>query len=272
MNSKSAFALALSALVGGVAIGYGLHPSGNGTPPETETAAKPRQSVLADESEVARLQRRLRDLERQLARHAQQATQTADAPERAETPARATNAPPQPARHGPPTAADMRARMAELRKNDPQRYAQITNRFAQMRQRNLNRVQNQLDLLESVDRSRLTKAEQDVHDQYQEAVARREELRELLNPQNEDITEEQRREAFRELRDLDQQTQRLAESERNTLLTQAARDMGITGTEAAEFAETVSAIYEATQTRGGPGGPPRERGDRPQGTTGDRPR
>ncbi len=272
MNSKSAFALALSALVGGVAIGYGLHPSGNGTPPETETAAKPRKSVLADESEVARLQRRLRDLERSLARHAQQATQTADAPERAGTPERATNATPPPARHGPPTAADMRARMAELRKNDPQRYAQITNRFAQMRQRNLNRVQNQLDLLESVDRSRLTKAEQDVHDQYQEAVARREELRELLNPQNEDITEEQRREAFRELRDLDQQTQRLAESERNTLLTQAARDMGITGTEAAEFAETVSAIYEATQTRGGPGGPPRERGDRPQGAAGDRPR
>lgn len=263
MNNKLTFALALSALVCGIAIGYGLHPSGSGTPTETKTPLKPRKSGLADESEVARLQRRLRDLERQLAQRRPPTAPTAAAPERAETATGTTNATPQPVRRGPPTAADMRARMEEMRKNDPQRYTQMTNRFAQMRQRNLSRVQNQLDLLESVDRSRLTKAEQDVHDQYQEAVARREELREMLNPQNEGITEEQRREAFRELRDLDRQTQRLAESERNTLLTQAARDLGVTGTEAAEFAETVSAIYEATQTRGGPGGP-RHHGDRPQ--------
>lgn len=100
-----------------------------------------------------------------------------------------------------------------------------------------------------------------MHDQYQEAVSRREELREMLNPQNEDIPEEQRRELFNEMRELDRLTMELAESERNTLLMQAARDLGATGQEASDFIETISAIYEATQVRGGPrpprGGPPR---------------
>ena len=83
----------------------------------------------------------------------------------------------------------------------------------------------------------------------------------MLNPQNEEITEEQRRELFNEMRELDRLTMELAESERNTLLMQAAKDLGATGQEASDFIETISAIYEATQVRGGPrpprGGPPR---------------
>lgn len=260
MNSKSVFAISLTALICGSAIGYYLRPSGESPNVKTEVASKPKRSTKADDADILLLQRRIRELERQLAKREPQTQQTAPEMEKPAD-ATTTNATTRAERRGPPTAAEMRARMEEMRKNDPQRYAQMTNHFARMRQRNLNRVQNQLDILGSVDRSRLTKAEQDIHDQYQEAVARREELREMINPQNEDVTEEQRREVFRELRELDQLTQRLAESERNTLLTQTVRDMGVKESEAGEFVETISAIYEATQTHMGPGGP----GPRPGG-------
>lgn len=264
MNSKSVFAISVAALICGGTIGYYIRPSGESPNVEAEAVSKPKKSTKADDADILLLRRRIRELERQLAKREPQAPQTAQETEREPVDAITTNATPRAERRGPPTAAEMRARMEEMRKNDPQRYTQMTNRFARMRQRNLNRVQNQLDILGSVDRSRLTKAEQDIHDQYQEAVARREELREMINPQNEDVTEEQRREVFRELRELDRLTQRLAESERNTLLTQTVRDMGIKESEAGEFVEAISAIYEATQTHMGPGG----HGPRPGGPGG----
>ncbi len=264
MNSKSVFAISVAALICGGAIGYHLRPSGESPNVETDVASKPKRSTKANDADIPLLKRRIRELERQLAKREPQTQWIAPETEREPSAVTTTNATTRAERRGPPTAAEMRARMEEMRKNDPQRYAQMTNRFARMRQRNLNRVQNQLDILGSVDRSRLTKAEQDIHDQYQEAVARREELRELINPQNEDVSEEQRREVFRELRELDRLTQRLAESERNTLLTQTVRDMGIKESEASEFVETISAIYEATQTHMGPGG----RGPRPGGPGG----
>lgn len=125
-----------------------------------------------------------------------------------------------------------------------------------MRAGRLLRTQNQLDILGSVDRTRLTAAERDVHDQYQEAVARREELREMLAPDNADVTEEQRHELFKEMRDLDRTTRELANAERQTLLTRTAQDLGIAESDAKDFVETMSAIYEATQSHGGPGGSP----------------
>lgn len=265
MKGRSVLAMSAAALMCGVAIGYHLRTSGDGRADMTEEAVTmPKRSSKANDAEVPLLKRRIRELERQLANRGPQTPPSEQKP--ATEPPAATNAAPRAERRGPPTAAEMRARMEELRKNDPKRYTQMTNRFARMRMRDLHRTQNQLNILECVDRSRLSKAEQDIHDQYQEAVAKREELRELINPENEDVTEEQRREAFRELRELDQLTRKLAESERNTLLTQTVRDMGVTESEAGEFVETISAIYEATQTRGGPpGGGPGGPGGPPPG-------
>lgn len=220
----------------------------------------PKQKSAIRNADVSALRNRIKELERQLSKR-DTALQATKAPDPATPAADAVPSTRTDERRGPPTAADMRARMEAIRKNDPQRYTQMTNRFARMNSWNRTRALNQLSILGRVDLSRLSGAEREVHDRYQEAVVRREELREMLNPQNEDITEEQRRELFREIRELDDSASKLAESERHTLLTQTVRDLGASESEANEFVEIISAIYEATQVRGGPGGfgrrPPR---------------
>ena len=252
--------IAAVAFACGLAIGYVIcsKPHEGQETEYTEQTVPKRKSAIRN-ADVNALRNRIKELEKQLSER-NAALQANKEPDKATQTAKVTPPAQAEERRGPPTAADMRARMEEIRKNDPQRYAQMTNRFARMNSRNRTRALNQLNILDSVDTSRLSSTEREVHDQYQEAVARREELREMLNPQNEDVSEEQRRELFKEMRELDELTRKLAESERTTLLTQTVRDLGASESEAGEFVETISAIYEATQVRG-PGGfrgrPPR---------------
>ncbi len=81
----------------------------------------------------------------------------------------------------------------------------------------------------------------------------------MLNPQNEDMTEEQRKSTFEELRKLEHQMHQLETRERNTLLTKTARSFGLSSANAKEMTEAVKAIYQATgddrPRHGGPGGP-----------------
>lgn len=255
-NKKILLVCACAAFALGGVIGYWLRPGTTVPTAPAETASRPAKPKTSGETaEMQRMRARIRELERKLARQKETAptvvaeTPPADKPATAQPPD--DDRPPRP-----PTAAEMRARMEALRTRDPQRYAQMTNRHARMRAGRLLRTQNQLDILGSVDRTRLTAAERDIHDRYQEAVARREELREMLAPDNTDVTEEQRHELFKEIRDLDRTTRELANAERQTLLTRTAQDLGIAESDAKDFVETMSAIYEATQSHGGPGGSP----------------
>ena len=81
----------------------------------------------------------------------------------------------------------------------------------------------------------------------------------MLNPQNEEVTEEQRKKTFEELHKLEQQMQQLETRERNTLLTKTARSFGLSSANAKEMTESIKAIYQATggegHRHGGPGGP-----------------
>lgn len=210
----------------------------------------------SDDAALNRLRKRIEDLERQLA-------EARAKPANVDPTTNTTNPPPSFARgerRGPPTAEDMRARMEEIRQNDPERYTQMTNRFAQMRTRRLQHTQNRLELLASVDVSRLSKKQRAVHEQYQDLITRQEELRELLNPQNETVTEEQRRTAMEEMRELHHKMHDLSQSERDTLLSHTATSFGLQGDDAGELVETVKAVFLATENHGrhwfgGPGGP-----------------
>jgi hypothetical protein len=159
-----------------------------------------------------------------------------------------------------PTAAEMRANMEELREKDPAKYAQMTNNFARWQEHRLQRTNDRLNILASVDTSRLNAKERQIHAALQDAIVKREELRQMVNPQNEDVTEEQRRATFEELRKLDQTMRQLETSERNTLLTKTARSFGVSASNAKEMVETIKAIYDATggghhgPPHGGPGG------------------
>ena len=261
MTSQKAFlCFALPALLCGALLGYLVRPAA--PEPELEkasTAAKPSRKAVTDDAALNRLRARIQELERQLANKAAQPAEAA-----AETPVKPEERPQNPfLRNGPPhmpTAAEMRANMEELREKDPAKYVQMTNRFARWQEHRLQRTNDRLDILASVDTSRLSEKELQTHEALQDAIVRREELRQQLNPQNEDLTEEQRKKAFEELRALDQKMRQLETSERNTLLTKTARSFGLSKENAKEMTETVKAIYQATggdhRHQMGPGGPP----------------
>ncbi len=263
-TTKAGICFALPALLCGALLGYFVHSAMPESEPEqasTTTVRHPRKTT--DDAELDRLRARIKSLERQLANAAAKPDE-APAEEPAEESAVKPEERPQNPflRNGPPrmpTAAEMRANMEELREKDPERYAQMTNRFARWQEHRLQRTNDRLDILASVDTSRLTPKELQTHEALQDAIVKREELRALLNPQNEDVTEEQRKKTFEELRALDQKMRQLENSERNTLLTKTARSYGLSKANAKEMTEAVKAIYQATGADGhrrGFGGPP----------------
>ncbi len=261
MNTKATIAVGVAALLSGAAIGYFCRPATQdaqegGGAKAAETKAARKTSKSADDAALNRLRRRIQSLERELAA-ARNASKAEEAPrQEAENAAEAKSDRPRTRRFRPPSPEEMRAELEEIRKNDPQRYAQMTNRHETMKRHRLERAQGRLDILGSVDTSRFSQGQKAVHEQYQDAVVRREELRELMDPANADVTEEQRRSMFEEMRGLDRQIRELAESERDTLLTQTVEDLGVRGDALQDTVEAVKAIYEATQTRDGHGGPP----------------
>lgn len=270
MKAQNAIAVAAALLVG-VLLGYFV-PQLTATAPEPEAKAgkaaekrRDRNKQHADhDADLNRLRARIKDLERQLADATGKDAEPDD-----ETPVTPEERPQNPfLRDGPPrmpTAAEMRANMEELREKDPAKYAQMTNRFARWQEHRLQRTNNRLEILASVDTSRLNEKERQTHEALQDAIVRREELRQRLNPQNEDVTEEQRKATFEELRKLDETMRQLETRERNTLLTKTARSFGVSAANAKEMTETIKAIYEATGGGGhhgppGPGGPGGHRG------------
>lgn len=257
MNTKNLLVVGLPALLCGALLGYFVHTPEAPvvTQPAQVKPAKTRSTASStDAAALNRLRHRVQDLERQLAAARAQPAATAET----EKPVAASTNAPSPFAWGRgggfPSAEEIRARMEEFRKNDPEHYAQMTNHFARMQAHRLERTQNRLDLLASVDTSRMTKKQRAVHEQYQDLIARREELRALMNPQDESITEEQRQAAFKEMRELGGKLHELAQSERDTLLAHTAASFGIQGDEAGELVETVKAVYQATENHGGWGG------------------
>ncbi len=253
----------VSAMVCGVAVGWFLKPS-DSPYAEVGTDEIPHASKRVDDAggDSAReaLRRRVKELERELA--AAKAARPLEAPLEVNAPTGEVNRiEAGQRRHGPPSAADFRKHMEEIRKNDPERYTRMTNSMARFRTHALRRAANRLDVLASVDTSRMTAQETEVHQKLQDVIAREQELHEIANPSNEDTTDEERAAAWKEMRELHHQKRELEEAERNTLLAQTAEAYGLSGDDAVEMVETVKAVYQATQSnfgpphgRGGPGG------------------
>ena len=270
MNTRSALVVAVPALLAGALLGYFVLPLfSSATPPaEAETKAPEKRSARArtqpsrdHDADLNRLRARIKQLERQLAEQdAAASEELVDQP--------ATSRVEGTRRFGPPTSAELE----EMRKNDPERYVQETNRIAQFRAGWQGRIQNQFDILASADTAHMTAKQRQVHEDYVNLLARIDELGEQLNPLV-DVTEEQRKAAGQEMRESWHKLHELQRIERDTLLTQTANALGFRGRKAQEVVEGIKQVYEATgggRGRGpgggwnrGPGGGGRGRRGRP---------
>ena len=253
---KAQFFIA-AALLAGVAIGYFAKPDAAPTPeaPAKTAPAKSRPADMGESASLTALRARVAELERMLAKAQAQAAEPAKESE----PVAQQPAEPERRRGGPPSFAEMRERFERMEKEDPERFAQMTNRFAQMRNRQFRRAQSKIEFLSSVDTSGMGEEALKTHEELQEMIARREELAEQL--QRRDISDDERRAVFDELRSTGRSMDALGRAERDNLLLQTAASIGLSGEDAADFSSTIKAIIDATDGGMGrwgrpPPGPP----------------
>jgi len=243
-----------AALIAGAAIGFFAHPSGDGSsvaaPGEDAPSAAKSIANNGDAATLASLRARISELESKLASVAASEKSGAGSE-------KVDEAGPRPGRN---PGADFRAHMEELKKNDPVRYAQMTNRFAQMRSHQLARQQSKLDFLSSIDVSGMTAEAQKTHNDLQDAIVKLEDLRERMH--QEDISDEDRDAVLREIWDTERNLRQLGLAERNNLLFEMAKSMGLEGEAVNDAARMVSEIISATETRGFGRPPPGGRGPR----------
>ncbi|MBQ2625269.1 MAG: hypothetical protein IJG18_09275 [Kiritimatiellae bacterium] len=246
MKLRNFSPIVISLLVG-AALGYCLGPLSSPAPaPEPEQKAEPEQVKQTDQRDHGdraanrALRARIKELEDMLAKQGVEVEKMKE-----EETAR---------RDRGPRNWDFRADMERLKKEEPERYAQITNSMAQFRQRRLERAQSKIDFLSSVDTSRMSPAMLKVHSELQDMIEKREAVEEKMR-EFMDMTEEERREAFREIGEIDGKIRELNRAERDNLLVQTAEALGFQGDDAAEIIDTVKSIYEATDSGWGWGGP-----------------
>jgi hypothetical protein len=247
MNVKT-MTLTVCALLLGAAAGY-FAPGKGGegmkqdAPQETRCA-----SAIADngaQASIKALRARVAELEKQLA--AKPADEKAPAPD-----------------SGPSRFVESHVeRMKKMAVDDPQRYAQITNRIANWRRRRSEQARSRIDFLSSIDTSRMSAEAREVHEELQQLVARREELEEDLHRHGLDDTK--RHGLFQELREIGTKMRELNAKERDNLLSETARNLGFEGSDAAEIVTTVKEVFNATESGWGmPGFGPGGRGPRPR--------
>ena len=266
MKSRFTIIVSIAAILAGFLLGYFARSLVVGAPKpaakeEKEKTSEKRADRNRPQSDheadlnrlrarIAKLEEEKSDLTKQLARQ----DTSPSAEERID--GAPTNRVDRPPFGRPPSVAEMRAHFEEMREKDPKRYAEITNNIARWQARRQERLQNQFDILANADTAHMTKAQRKVHEEYQNLLAREEKLREQMNPNNADVTDEQREAAFKELREIGGKLHDLRRAERETLLTQTVNSLGYSGEDANVVVDEIKAVYEATGGGGHHGPPP----------------
>ncbi len=237
-------------LLCGVGFGYFLKSSAPVVADDV-TKVKVQKATNTEEAMIKSLRRRVRELERKLAENERQAEKEEVVSEVAPAKIESEQKPPPNRGFG-----DFRNYFKDMAKNDPARFAQMTNRMARWNRRRQETTQNRLEVLESIDTSGMTDAEKENHNNLQDALLRREELHQemqelqkaQLNASDEESEKlhKEIREIGRELHSLHGQIRELENEERNTLLNQTMTALGYSGDDAKVISETIRTIYKVT--------------------------
>ena len=241
----SSFLVAI-ALLAGVALGFCFGVTTSTTPEQAkEEGPKAAKRPLADAGEAASvraLRARIAELERQLAdAKAKQPTNEAEKVVSQDGPR-------------PPRGGGPREWLESMKKDDPKRYVQMTNRFEQFRRRRAERQQRNLDFLSSVDTSRMSASAKKTHAALQEAIALREQLEAKMH--QEDLSDAERRALFEQMRESEHELRSLRRAERDNLFEATANTLGFEGDDAKEIVDTLKEVIESTESSWRHMGPP----------------
>lgn len=232
-----------AALIAGVAAGYFMRGESAAAKPASAAEAPAKVGLrgriddVGAKTSVAALRARIAELEKELAKMSATSSATGQSvavkvPERAEM-----------------RPMSFREHMEQMKKNDPERYAQMTNRMATFARDRRNLMQGRLDFLASIDTSGMSAQAAANHQRYQELLVRREELHEDLR--NESLTDEERRGLFQKMQEVNREMSEVIADERRNLLGEVAKNLGLEGEDSAALAETVEQVIDATSHFGG---------------------
>ena len=233
------------ALLVGVAIGFfAAEPA----PAKVEEPAPKHEKGPAvkdakDESAtIAALRREIADLRKSLAAKESEGEERAVSESSTVEQARVSPPPERP--------RNPREWMENLKKTDPERYTQTTNRMAQWRRSRAERAQTTLGFLSSVDTSRMSAGAKKTHAALQDLIAKREEIEASLH--QEDLSDEERGQLMGELRSTHHEMMRLNAEERKNLFEETARNLGFEGQDVKDITETIQEVIDATDGGWGP--------------------
>ena len=143
-----------------------------------------------------------------------------------------------------------REEMERLKEENPAEYAARTNRMENFRNMMIQNAENRLATLGSIDTTGWTDRQLEIHQHYQELIAQREAIMEILRPDS-GATDRQRKEAFAQMHVLMRELHKTGNSERNILLSKTISTLGYKGQAAKEVREAIETIYSTTQEFGG---------------------
>jgi len=238
------------ALLVGVAIGFFAGDSSKtaSQPEPTKSAAKGMVADKGEEATIAALRHQIAELKKKLAEKGEASEEAIS-----NAVAKAVEARPQDA--GRPRG-NPREWMEDLKKNDPERYTQMTNQFARWRARRAEQAQRKVDFLSSIDTSRMSAGAKKTHNELQALIAKREELEEQMH--QEGLDEDERRQIFGQIMETEHAMRKLNQQERTNLIEETAKNLGFQGQEVKDISATIQDVIEATggNGRGGFGPPP----------------
>lgn len=244
---------AIPAFFVGIAIGFAVshHVKDDAKNPPAATQSDKKSKGLKrsheDNSDLRALRSRIRELERQLSDDSSKDAEDVQ-DKRGDKPNRGNQ------------NFNISQWLERMKTENPEQYAQYTNRFHRWRDMRRNQVVSKLDFLSSIDTSMMNAKEKETHEELQRLIEVREEMQSNFEKAfaSGTMSNKDRAEQFEELRNIDRQISRLNALERQMLIKKTAEEIGFVGDDANEIAGTITKIIEATE--GGFGG--RGRGSR----------
>lgn len=155
----------------------------------------------------------------------------------------------------PPGRDDFRKRMEQLKKENPEQYAEMEKRREEFRQRLERQEQNRNDFFASINTQSMTDAQRENHEKLIAALAKIDALRAQREQAGAQPGSEADAALRQSMRDSMMELGALYEQERVYLLEQAASAAGYQGDDAANFVEYIQQAVQSTTMQGGPGGP-----------------
>ena len=201
---------------------------------------RPKVVTVRDESavrEAAALRKRVAELEEALSARSAERAQVTQPPKE------------EPVSEERPRRQSWEDRMAQMKKENPEQYAEMQKRREEFRQNIEQRVRDRADFLDAIDVKSMTATQRENHEKLLATVTRVNELMAQMGTPGAENTHELRREMGESMATLGE----LYGEERRFLFEETAKAVGYQGAEATAFAEQMQTIIDNTTMMPGPG-------------------